>query len=325
MTAWYQQYPFSTVALSADDALPSLSLIALDNWTFTVATGQDAVSYLQGQLTCDLVSLGKQNSTLAAHCDAKGKVWSILRLWHHGEGIAIAQPSSIAEKQLGEIKKYAIFSKIAFEQTEHLLLGLVGERADAEINAIFPGEGDVRVTQSGTVVKVGTNQWMLALDAKEADSLVSNLEGKAVLSDATLWDLYDIRQVLPKVEEATTNEFIPQSLNLQALDAISFKKGCYTGQETVARAKYRGINKRATYRLSGKAVAIPKPGDTIERSVGENWRSGGTVISGYLFADGSAEVLAVLPNNLDDDTHFRLAEHPDSLWQRQTLPYSLDD
>ncbi|OEE46241.1 tRNA-modifying protein [Enterovibrio norvegicus] len=324
MTNWYQQHDFPRLPLSPDSELPALSVIALDTLTLITAKGDDTISYLQGQLTCDLVSLDKTASTLAAHCDAKGKVWSALRMFHHLDGIAYTQPSSIAEKQLTEIKKYGIFSKVTFETSELVLLGIAGEKADNAMLSRYIGDGDVRATQTGTAVRLAPNRWMLAIEASEADQLLSELGERATLSDAALWDLLELRAAIPALSASTSSEFIPQSLNLQALDAISFKKGCYTGQETVARAKYRGINKRATYLLQGEASTAPKAGDAMERSVGENWRSGGTILSGYQFDNGQALALVVMPNNLDDDTQFRLADASE-IWQKLPLPYSLED
>ncbi|NGO00106.1 tRNA-modifying protein YgfZ [Grimontia sp. S25] len=324
MTNWYQSHAFNRLPLSSDSALPALSVIALDNLSLITAIGQDTVPYLQGQLTCDLVSLEKTRSTLAAHCDAKGKVWSAIRLFHHNEGVAYVQPASVAEKQLAEIKKYAVFSKVEFALSEQILVGIAGEKADSAVESRFTGEGDVRTTQTGSAVRIDKNRWLLAMNADEADTLLTELGERATLSDSSLWTLLELRSAMPAIEEANISEFIPQSINLQALDAISFKKGCYTGQETVARAKYRGINKRAAYLLQGEAAEAPKAGDTFDRSVGENWRTGGTVLSGYRFEDGQALALVVLPNNLDDDSQFRLAD-TEALWQKVDLPYSLED
>ncbi|KKD60464.1 tRNA-modifying protein [Grimontia sp. AD028] len=324
MTNWYQSHAFNRLPLSSDSALPALSVIALDNFSLITAIGQDTVPYLQGQLTCDLVSLEKTRSTLAAHCDAKGKVWSAIRLFHHNEGVAYVQPASVAEKQLAEIKKYAVFSKVEFALSEQILVGIAGEKADSAVESRFTGEGDVRSTQTGSAVRIDKNRWLLAMNADEADTLITELGERATLSDSSLWTLLELRAAMPAIEEANISEFIPQSINLQALDAISFKKGCYTGQETVARAKYRGINKRAAYLLQGEAAEAPKAGDTFDRSVGENWRTGGTVLSGYRFEDGLALALVVLPNNLDDDSQFRLAD-TEALWQKVDLPYRLED
>ncbi|MFD2178706.1 tRNA-modifying protein YgfZ [Veronia pacifica] len=326
MTTWYQRQPFSRLPLTSSSPMPSLSLVSLDHLSLVTAVGDDTMSYLQGQLTCDLISMEKGKSTLAAHCDAKGKVWSVLRLFHHADGIAYVQSASLSGAQLTELKKYAVFSKTTIEASELVLLGLMGENADSTIERMFSATAEVTPTQSGTAVKIEANRWLLAVNEAEADDILSQLSGEAELADSSLWTLADLRAALPLLHENNISEFIPQALNLQVIgDAISFKKGCYTGQETVARAKYRGINKRAAFLLTGEASTAPQPGDTIERSVGENWRSGGAVLSGYRFDDGKVLALAVLPNNLDDDSQFRPANEPDCRLEIIQLPYSLED
>ncbi|GAB6264128.1 tRNA-modifying protein YgfZ [Photobacterium sp. R1] len=325
MSTWSETLQFDKIPLTAESAMPSLALIDLSSWGLVTLVGPDSISYLQGQVTCDVVSLAPDQSTLGAHCDAKGKMRTVFRLFRHRDGLGWLQRKSVMDTQLPELKKYAIFSKTTIEASQDILLGFAGEQAEAMIDQLVGGEGDVRPLPDGTAVKIDDQRWLLAVDAATANDIAAKLSGTALLSDDSLWDLYDIRQGIARIESVTELEFIPQSLNLQALDGISFKKGCYTGQETVARAKWRGINKRAMYLLSGPAAHCPKAGDVLERSVGENWRKGGTVIAGYQFSDGQAIALVVLPNDLDEGTAFRLAAEPEGQWLQQPLPYSLDE
>ena len=121
----------------------------------------------------------------------------------------------------------------------------------------------------------------------------------------------------------TQNEFIPQALNLQAIEqAISFTKGCYIGQETVARAKYRGANKRAMYVLSGETTVIPKIGSEIEMQLETAWRKTGTIVSAVNF-DGVLWLQVVMNNDLEEGTHFRLPEDG-SVLKIEPLPYSIN-
>lgn len=328
MTDWYNTHAFSRLSLTPECELPPLSVIGLDNLALIQVSGQDTTQYLQGQLTCDLISLAKDQSTLAAHCDAKGKTWAILRLFHHLDGIGYVLPNSVAQIQLDEIKKYAVFSKVTIEKSQQILIGIAGVKADKAVNLRFRGEGKVRQTQTGTAIQIETNRWLFAIDETEADALIDSLGSKVCLSDNTLWDLYQIRAAIPSIELKTTNTFIPQAINLQLLEGISFKKGCYTGQETIARAKYRGINKRAAYILQGELEAksdeAPKAGDTFERSVGDNWRSGGIVLSGFKFANKKAIAFVVLPNDLEKDTLFRQADKS-ATWTKVPMPYSFEE
>lgn len=324
MSNWYQKHAFSRLPLTSDETLPALSVIALDHLALITAVGPETLHYLQGQLTCDLISLDQQTSTLAAHCDAKGKVWSILRLFHHQDGIGYTLPVSVMETQMAEIKKYAIFSKVIFSQSEQVLIGIAGDKADRAINLRFRGQTQVRSTQTGTAVQIEQNRWLLAVDAAEADEIIDSLGSKTILADHHLWDLYEIQAGIPSITANTCNQFIPQAINLQLLDGISFKKGCYTGQETIARAKYRGINKRATYILQGECVDAPQAGDSFDRQVGESWRTGGTVLAGFKFDDNQGLALVVLPNNLEENSQFRQVDQTPT-WHKIAMPYAFED
>ena len=318
------QTRFSPLNLSTQDALPELSISLLDNLGMITMVGDDKKSYLHGQVTCDVVSLEKDQSMLGAHCDAKGKVWSVFRLFHHNDGYAMVQPKSAIEVELKEIKKYAVFSKVTIEESSDVVLGVAGENADAFISTLNADSGDVRTVEGGTAVKVASNRWLLALTAEAAQSLVE--DSQATLTTHELWTRFDIEAALPYVAADAQNEHIPQALNVQALGGISFTKGCYTGQETVARAKYRGTNKRAMYIVKGAtAEALGESAIELERSVGENWRSVGALLTHYQFSDNQAIGLIVLPNNLDDDTRLRLVAQPECEWEIAALPYSLDD
>ncbi|CAH1544590.1 folate-binding protein [Vibrio jasicida] len=318
------QTRFSPLNLSTQDALPELSISLLDNLSMITMVGDDKKSYLHGQVTCDVVSLEKDQSMLGAHCDAKGKVWSVFRLFHHNDGYSMVQPKSAIDVELKEIKKYAVFSKVTIEESSDVVLGVAGKNADAFISTLNADSGDVRAIEGGTAVKVALNRWLLALTAEAAQSLVE--DSQATLTTHELWTRFDIEAALPYVAADAQNVHIPQALNVQALGGISFTKGCYTGQETVARAKYRGTNKRAMYIVKGVTVETLSEGAIeLERSVGENWRSVGALLTHYQFSDNQAMGLIVLPNNLDDDTRLRLVDQPECEWEIAALPYSLDD
>ncbi|MDV6253971.1 tRNA-modifying protein YgfZ [Vibrio sp. EA2] len=318
------QTRFSALPLSTQDALPELSISLLENVGMITVVGDDKKSYLQGQVTCDVVSLEKGQSTLGAHCDAKGKVWSVFRLFHHQDGYGMIQPKSAIDVELKEIKKYAVFSKVAIEESSDIILGVAGTKADAFIANLSEENGDVRAINGGTAVKVSDNRWLLVLTSQAAQSVIESSD--ATLTTQELWNRFDIEDAQPIVPAAAQNEHIPQALNLQALGGISFTKGCYTGQETVARAKYRGTNKRAMYIVQGAtSTNLTDEPIALERSVGENWRSVGSLLTHYQFSDNQAIGLIVLPNNLDDDTRLRLVSQPECEWAIAELPYSLDD
>ncbi len=320
MSAWSAAERFQSLPVTLP--LPKIAVHHLSEWDLITAIGTDARTYLQGQLTCDLISLDPQETTFAAHCDAKGKMHTAMRLFPLEGGFGYIQRKSVTEKQLAEIKKYAVFSKLDFTVSDTVMLGISGEDATDLVNRYFEGDTDVRHNASGSAVK-HNERWILCLTHNAAENVIS--EEDVTLSAQALWDYQDILTGTPRIDEATWGAHIPQALNLQAIDGISFKKGCYTGQEMVARAKYRGINKRAMFIVQGLAAKTPVAGDELERQVGESWRRGGIVIAGARLDDGQAVALAVLPNDLDTDTALRLTNEPDTTWLLQPLPYSLED
>lgn len=324
MNTWSTQHTFTPFALSTTDSLPELAMINLSDWGMVTLVGPDSKSYLQGQLTCNVVSLTADKSTFSGHCDAKGKLRTIMRVFHSQNGYGLVQRQSVMATQLPELKKYAVFSKTEITQTTAVVLGLAGAHAQATIDHHFNGDADVRHNDTTTVVKVDNERWLIITTAEHADTIITTLAPNAVYATTELWNLYDIKAAMPRIDSITELEFIPQAVNLQAVDGISFKKGCYTGQETVARAKYRGINKRAMYIVAGAATQCPQAGDALERRVGENWRKGGTVICGYHYSNNQAIALVVLPNDLDDDSQFRFADTPEALWHKLDLPYDLN-
>lgn len=319
------QNTLTPLAVTANGSLPPLMLTHLASWGAIIISGNDKKAYLQGQVTCNVVTLEPAQSTLGAHCDAKGKVWSVFRLFHHQDGYAMFQPLSAIEAELRELKKYAIFSKVNISQSQDIALGVMGEQAEQYINTLTADEGEVRLIDGGSAIKISSQRWLLLVSEQTAQQLMTQSEALKVTEET--WTRFDIEEAIPVLGQADQNEHIPQAVNLQAFNGISFNKGCYTGQETVARAKYRGINKRAMYILQGN-IERPLSNDQpimIERSVGENWRSAGQLMVHYTFADNTAIGLVVLPNNLEPETEFRLASQPNTRWFMQALPYSLTD
>lgn len=317
---WKNNFP--PLPLASDEPLPELVLTHLTEWQAITVSGEDNKSYLQGQLTCDLVTLPADDSTLGAHCDAKGKMWSLFRLFRHNDNYALFQHASGTEAALRELKKYSVFSKVTIELSSDIAMGVMGDNADRFIAGYADGNGDVRPCPGGTAVRIGADRWLLLVSETEAENL-TKMAG-FTLAEQSLWDLADIRAGLPRITASQQNSHIPQALNLQLLGGISFSKGCYTGQETVARARYRGSNKRAMYLLKGECKTLPAPPIAIERQVGDNWRAAGELLCSYQYQDNILLALAVLPNNLEPDCAFRLSQQPEARLHFTTMPYPLE-
>lgn len=323
--------PFPPRLPAAAARLP-LTLMTLDDWALANITGADAEKYLQGQVTADVALLKPNEHLLCAHCDAKGKMWSNLRLFHRGEGFALIERRSLRDTQLNELKKYAVFSKVTIEPDDNsVLLGLAGFQARAALANIFtvlPDEENP-VMQDGATTLLWFNlpveRFLLITDVETAQTLVEKLRGEVQLNDSQQWLALDIEAGLPVIDSANSAQFIPQATNIQALGGISFKKGCYTGQEMVARAKFRGANKRALWYLAGSASRLPQAGEDLELKMGENWRRTGSVLAASKLDDGRVLIQAVLNNDLEPDCVLRVRDDNSSELVIEPLPYSLEE
>jgi len=307
-----------------------LTLISLEEWALVNASGADHVSYLQGQVTLDVAALADNQHRPAAHCDAKGKMWSNLRLFHRGEGMAFIERRSLRDTQLTELKKYAVFAKVTLvPDDEAVLLGVAGFQARAALAGVFdalPDAGSPVIQQDDSTLlwfNLPAERFLLVTTAAKAQALQDKLAGEAQLNDSQQWLALEIEAGYPIIDSATSAQLIPQATNLQALDAISFKKGCYTGQEMVARAKFRGANKRALFWLAGKAGVIPAANDALEMQIGENWRRTGTILAACQLDNGEVWVQAVLNNDLEADTVLRVQGDEGGKLAIQPLPYEI--
>jgi hypothetical protein len=306
------------VATAFISPLPSFTVIRL--------SGPDQKKYLQGQTTCDVNQLTAENFLRGAHCDAKGKMWATFTLMQQGEDLLLVGFRDEMQASLTQLKKFGVFSKVSFHDTsaELAVLGVSGPEAMQLLQKLqlpVPSTGSVATLDAGLVAAIAEQHYLLVLPQAAALALISQQESH--LAAPTRFLQQHILHGLPYLEQAVIGEYVPQNLNLQAIDAISFTKGCYIGQEMVARMKYLGKNKRATFILTAQSAETPAAGSDIEVQLEQNWRRSGVVINAVNI-HGELAVLAVLPNDISPDAQLRLASEPETRFSIQPLPYSLN-
>jgi len=201
---------------AASARLP-LTLISLEEWALVNVTGADRVSYLQGQLTLDVAALDANAHLPAAHCDAKGKMWSNLRLFHRDEGFAYLERRSLRDTQISELKKYAVFAKVAIEaDDEAVLLGVAGFQARTALAGLFDtlpdAENPVVQQDDATLLwfSAPAERFLLILNRDSALALRAALDGQAQLTDSSQWLALNIEAGLPVIDAANSAQFIPQ-------------------------------------------------------------------------------------------------------------------
>ncbi|AZF41570.1 Folate-dependent protein for Fe/S cluster synthesis/repair in oxidative stress [Pseudomonas sp. R1-43-08] len=287
--------------------------------------GADAAKFLQGQLTCNLNYLSDTQASLGARCTQKGRMQSSFRILLQGDGVLLAMASELLEPQLADLKKYAVFSKskLTDESAAWVRFGLAhADQALAALGLALPVETDsVARTKTLIAIRVSPDRAELWAPAEHAEGLRSQLAASLPQAELNEWLLGQVRAGIGQVMPQTRELFIPQMLNLQAVGGVSFKKGCYTGQEIVARMQYLGKLKRRLYRLSLAATELPEPGTALF-SPSHNSSIGEVVIAAK--AGQSIELLAVLQAEAADNGDVRLGSLEGPGLRLLDLPYALD-
>lgn len=288
-------------------------------------TGEEKDNYLQGQITADIDQLKDNNSLLACHCDFKGKVWSVFYTFRWHDSILLVTHSSVLEKSLSELNKYGVFAKVDItnQSEKWQTTGGSGAVFENAIKVLFDelpsGDREVISNAYGLVMSVEQpEQRYLVLQPENVDKKLSCVISK----ESDLWEIADIKAGIGDIRESTVNEYVPQMLNLQALNAIDFEKGCYMGQEVVARTKYLGRNKRAGFVLKTETVNTDLSGEQLEYQIGENWRPGGKILRS---GTDSVQtwIFAILAKDTEVGSTFRVKSTPNVIFVAQAHPYPL--
>ncbi|MBI0157542.1 tRNA-modifying protein YgfZ [Gilliamella sp. M0364] len=279
---------------------------SLSDWQLVKVSGIDNRTFLQGQVTADINHLNEYTALFAAHCDAKGWMWSNLILFQRGADIFYIVRKTVAEKQIAALKKFAVFSKVTVEPVTDL--NLIGLENNAIEQSIIAELGDNSCITRGDVTYIKIPLPEIRVIKVSSEPLPADLQS------ADHWLKLDLEAGYAIIDEPNIESLLPQACNLQHYNAISFDKGCYCGQEMVARAQFRGANNRGLYLLVGKSKTLPIIGDKLEYELDGNWREGGQVLAALkLEQDNQIYVQVVLANGIDIETNFRVKGQVDSL------------
>jgi folate-binding protein YgfZ len=287
--------------------------------------GADAGKFLQGQLTCNIDYLSEAKATLGARCTQKGRMQSSFRILLEGDGVLLAMASELIDAQLLDLKKYAVFSKskLTDESASWVRFGL--QDADGALVSLgldlAQATDSVAHTNDLIAIRVSPARAELWVRAEQADDVRTRLAGHLPEASLNDWLLGQIRAGIGQVFGQTREEFIPQMINLQAVGGVSFKKGCYTGQEIVARMQYLGKLKRRLYRLITAADELPEPGTALFSPVHSS-AVGNVVMAAR--SNVGIELLAVLQADAAEDGNLHLGAADGEPLQMSDLPYTLD-
>jgi folate-binding protein YgfZ len=268
----------------------------LSDYGLIKISGMDSEKFLQGQLTCDVREVTEQSSRLGAHCDPKGRIQFTFRLCKFHDDYYLRVLKNLVDHTLTLLKKYAVFFKATLEDVsdEWCLFGLAGCREKYFTSVKMPEEIDGGAAfQDGVIIRVLDSIPRFEIMTQKNSSLLKDICSSFSLEAVNHWNLREIISGVPTVYPETVGHFTPQQINYQLINGVSFKKGCYTGQEIIARLQYLGKLKQSMRRVQLKTTNIILPGTKVregaEQEVGE--------IVQVAISGSYQEALAVLDDN----------------------------
>lgn len=288
--------------------------------------GADAYTFLQGQVTNDVKQLSASNTAhYSGYCTPKGRLLALFLAFSHHDQIYLQMPAELTAAVAKRLKMYVMRSKVEIQDASEstIKLGLSGPKASELLNSFFSkvpqADYELVALENGAVLKLPSKhgRFEIFTDVSNAQKLWSTLSSQVTVADAAHWEWLEIQAGVPDVVTATQEEFVPQMLNLDLIGGINFKKGCYTGQEIVARTHYLGSIKRRTYLAHVNHPIAPKAGDNILNAANELI---GKVVRSAASPNGGYDLLAEIRCENINTTQLLL---DGSALEIQQLPYSL--
>ena len=308
-------------------------VVNLPNTGIIKIEGADAQNFLHNQFTNDLRLVNEQSSQLSSYCSPKGRILALFRIFKHGDAYYMALPKAIVEPTIKRLRMFVLMSKVVLTDVSNEMghLGFSGPESATQLHAVL---GDVPNDMDGvchhdgvTIIRIPGPQPRFDLFAprERMTTLQQALAAHASTADANSWELLDIHAAIPTIHPQNVEAFVPQMVNLQAIKALNFKKGCYPGQEIVARMQYLGKLKRRMYLAHVDGAILPQPGATLfgpANEQGEEHKAG-TVVTAQLNPNGGCDLLAVIEIEAAEKAPIHLESAAGPAITLLSLPYPL--
>jgi len=251
--------------------------------------GPDAIKFLQGQVTCDVTHASAHTGVYGAHCTPKGRILFSFFLYQRAADCFWLQiPALMVEQALKDLKKYSVFSKLTLSLID-LPMQLIQSSMHLDKPIIQDEHGIIRQRSNGYYEIIGQ------------PAVLEQLNPFSLVNDD--WNLIDIQEGIGHIFPETRELFTPEEINYTLINAVSFRKGCYTGQEIVARMHYKGKHKRHAHRVMVESAEIPLPG-TVILSTQSDQKIGELISAAAIKNSAKVECLISIPD--DAQNHAKL-------------------
>jgi len=290
--------------------------LAPGNFDLLLVSGPDSVRFLQGQLTCDVDQLADGSSVPGAACNNKGRVHATFTLIRSGASFFLVLNKGLGALLLRALGKYLPFYKCTMTDIskDWHCTGVAGLEADAllrQLNVTLPGEGKCQLLEQGWIClfSVASSQYFVCCPA--GTMLLESLANRLAPGSPTHWQGLGMLEGHFPFVEGDAELYTPQELHLDRHGYVSFTKGCYTGQEIVARMHYRGKPKKELYLIHAGEQVMREDGGALALTTTEGVPV--NIIKQTTLPDGSCSCLVLLPIGMTGQTVKRSGHDSDEL------------
>ena len=311
-------------------AVAGTVLCDLSHLGLIAVRGADTQSFLQSQLTNDAREVSASRSQLSGYCTAKGRLLALFRIFMRGDATYLQLPQELLEPTLKRLRMFVLRAKVTLDDASPALIRIGYSGPDAEqrvrtaLGSAPQAVNDVVEASDVTVLRLpgAMPRFELIGDLARLRTLWTQLATQAMPVGAAAWSLLDIRAGVPEVLKTSVEEFIPQMVNLPALGAVNFKKGCYPGQEIVARMQYLGTLKRRMYLAHVDATEPPAPATPLYEAGAESAQ--GHIVHAQRAPQGGCNALAVVVIAAAERGALHLGTPDGPSLKFEDLPYQLE-
>ncbi len=316
----------------------------LSHYGLIVIAGPDAAAFMQGQFTNDVQQVNEQQAQLSALCNNKGRMIANFTLFQYQQNYFLSVHQSLLETTIERLQTYILSAQVAVQDVSEQLVavGIAGKEVCNRLHEVLPlAGGQALIQQAGTVIADDNYIMIKTADKLPRYQIFANVEkarelwlklcNTAEVVHGQSWEYLNIQCGIPVINAHTSEQLIPQMANMEILDGVNFKKGCYTGQEIVARMHYLGKLKKRMYRVhidTPQAIAAspdsqPRSGDKVFAKNATAGQNTGMLIDAQAAPGGGYSALAVL-QIADAESELSLHDINGPAITLESLPYSFD-
>ena len=313
----------------SDAPVGACALCDLSNFGLIRVQGDDARQFLQGQLSNDIGKVTPELSQLSSYCSPKGRMLASFRIFERAGALYLMLPAERLEAIRKRLQMFVLMAKVELSDASGDLarIEIAGDCA-ADLLPIDPPAEDngVLTLDEYSVIRIpGDRPRFQVFGPPEAvRSLWEEAAQTATPSTYAACALLDVRAGIPSVWDATAEAFVPQMANMQAIQGVSFTKGCYTGQEVVARMRYLGKLKRRMYRVKIDSPEAPQAGQELFSEHSDSGQGTGKVVNAAPAPEGGYEALVVMEIAVAEAEKVHLGDPAGPRLEFLDLPYAVN-